>query len=88
MQWPYFEQMTHANLVRIPLLLVLYEIATILEEAMSGGGARGSWMRLRNSGRDGNLLVGCPSFSHSMQGGWTCGGSGIVGSFFFRLPHL
>jgi hypothetical protein len=43
-------------------------------------------MRLHNSGRDGNLLVGCPSFSHSAQGGWTCGGSGVVGSFFFLLP--
>jgi hypothetical protein len=43
-------------------------------------------MRLRNSGRDGHLLVGCPSFSHSMQGGWMHGGSGVVGSFFFRLP--
>jgi hypothetical protein len=37
-------------------------------------------------GRDGNLLVGCPSFSHSVQGGWTRGGSGDVGSFFFHLP--
>jgi hypothetical protein len=43
-------------------------------------------MRLRNSGRDGHLLVGCPSFSHSTQGGWTRGGSGAVGSFFFHLP--
>jgi hypothetical protein len=43
-------------------------------------------MRLHNSGRDGHLLVGCPSFSHSAQGGWTCGGSKEVGSFFFRLP--
>jgi hypothetical protein len=58
--------MMHANLVRSPLLLVFCEIATILEEAMSGGGARGSWMRLCNSGRDGNLLVGCLYFSHSV----------------------
>jgi hypothetical protein len=43
-------------------------------------------MRLRNLGRDGHLLVGCLYFSHSTQGGWTHGGSGAVGSFFFRLP--
>ena len=78
--------MAHVNLVYILLLLVFYEIAAILEEATSGGGARGSWMRLHNSGRDGNFLVGCPSFSHSVQGGWTHGGSGVVGSFFFHLP--
>jgi hypothetical protein len=78
--------MVHANLVHSPLLLVFCEIATILEEVTSDGGARGSWMRLRNLGRDGHLLVGCLSFSHSMQGGWTCGGSGAVGSFFFSLP--
>jgi hypothetical protein len=43
-------------------------------------------MRLRNSRRDGNLLVGCLSFLHNVQGGWTRGGSGAVCSFFFRLP--
>ena len=78
--------MAHANLVSSPLLLVFYEIVTILEEVMSSGGARGSWMRLRNSGRDENLLVGCPSFLHSVQGGWMHGGSGAVGSFFFHFP--
>ena len=30
--------------------------------------------------------MGCPSFSHSAQGGWTRGGSGAVGSFFSHLP--
>jgi hypothetical protein len=70
--------MAHANLVRSPLLLVFCEIAAILEEATIGGGARGSWMRLRNSGRDGHLLVGCLSFSHSARrldtwGKWSCG---------------
>jgi hypothetical protein len=78
--------MEYENLVRSPLLLVFCEIAAILEEATSSGGARGSWMRLSNSGRDGHLLVGCPSFLHSAQGGWMHGGSGAVGSFFFRLP--
>jgi hypothetical protein len=43
-------------------------------------------MRLRNSGKDGHLLVGCPYLSHSAQGGWTHGGSRVVGSFFFLLP--
>jgi uncharacterized membrane protein YedE/YeeE len=43
-------------------------------------------MRFHNSGRDKNLLLGCPYVLHSAQGGWTCGGSGVVGSFFFRLP--
>jgi hypothetical protein len=78
--------MAHVDLVLNPLLVVFCEIAEILEEAMSSGGAQGSWMRLRNSRRDGNLLVGCPSFLHSVQGGWMRGGSGAVGSFFFRLP--
>jgi hypothetical protein len=32
------------------------------------------------------MLVGCLSFSHSVQGGWTHGGSGVMGSFFFHLP--
>jgi hypothetical protein len=34
--------MVHANLVRSPLLFVLGEIAAVLDEATSGGGARGS----------------------------------------------
>jgi hypothetical protein len=40
--------MAHANLVHNPLLLMFCDIEAILEEASSGGGARGSWMRLRN----------------------------------------
>jgi hypothetical protein len=43
-------------------------------------------MRLRNSGRDGHLLVGCPYLLHSTQGGWMHGGSGAMGSFFFHIP--
>jgi hypothetical protein len=58
---------------------VFYEIVEILQEAMSGGGARGSWMILHNLGRDEHLLVGCSYFSHSAQGGWAHGGSGAVG---------
>jgi hypothetical protein len=45
-------------------------------------------MILHNSGRDGHLLVGCPSFSHSVQGGWTHVGSGAMSSFFFFLPPV
>ena len=45
-------------------------------------------MRLRNSRRDGYLLVGCLSFSHRTQGGWMRGGSGAVGSFFFLPPAV
>ena len=45
-------------------------------------------MRLCNSGRDVNFFVGCLSFSHSAQGGWTYGGSGVVDSFFFCLPPV
>ena len=43
-------------------------------------------MRLCNLGRDEHFFVGWSSFSHTAQGGWTRGGSGVVGSFFFRLP--
>jgi hypothetical protein len=45
-----------------------------------------SGIKFRNSGRDGQLLVWCPSCSHSAQGGWTHGRSAAMGSFFFRLP--
>jgi hypothetical protein len=41
----------------------------VLDEAMSGVVSRGSWIKLRNSGREGHLLVGCHYFSHSAQGG-------------------
>jgi hypothetical protein len=41
----------------------------VLGEAMSDVVARGSWIKLRNSGREGHLFVGCPSLSHSAQGG-------------------
>ena len=45
-----------------------------------------SGIKFCNLGRDGKLLVWCPSFSHSVQGGWTRGGGGVVGSFVFFLP--
>jgi hypothetical protein len=78
--------MAQANLVRSPLLLELGEVAAVLAIVASGDGVGLSGIRFRNSGRDGHLWVGCPSFSHSAQGGWMHGGSGVVGSFFFRLP--
>jgi hypothetical protein len=78
--------MAQANLVRGPLLLELGEVAAVLARVASGDGVGLSGMRFRNSGTDGHLWVGCPSFSHSAQGGGMRGGSGAVGSFFFLLP--
>jgi hypothetical protein len=43
-------------------------------------------IKFRNSGRDGQLLVWWPSFSHSAQGGGMRGGWGAVGSFCFLIP--
>jgi hypothetical protein len=43
-------------------------------------------IKFHNSGSDGQLLVWCPSFSHSVQGCRMQKGSGVVGSFFFLLP--
>jgi hypothetical protein len=64
--------MAHVNLVRRPLLPIVgdaVEVMGVLGEVMSGVVARGSWIRLRNSWREGHLFVGCPSLSHSAQGG-------------------
>jgi hypothetical protein len=55
-----------ANLVHIPLLPVVGDVVVVLGvlgEATSDVVSRGSWIRLRNSGREGHLLVGCPSLS-------------------------
>ena len=57
-----------------------------LDEVMGGVVSQGCWIRLWSLGRDGHLLVGCPSFLHSAQGGLTCDGGEVAGSFFFRLP--
>jgi hypothetical protein len=64
--------MTHTNLVRNPLLCVVED--SIVEVDVLGGVVRngvslGSWRRLCNSRRVGHMLVGCPSLSHSAQGG-------------------
>ena len=77
--------MAQANLVRGPLLLELREVAVVLARVASGDGVGLSGMRFRNSGTDGHLWVGCPSFSHGAPGGGMRGGSGAVGSFFFLL---
>ena len=78
--------MVQANLVRSPFLLDLVEVVIVLSIVESDDGVGLSGIRFRNSSRYGNLWVGCPSFSHSMQGRWTHGGGGAVGSFFFFLP--
>jgi hypothetical protein len=41
----------------------------VLGEVMSMVVSRGSWIKLRKLGREGHLFVGCPSLSHSAQGG-------------------
>jgi hypothetical protein len=78
--------MAQVKLVHGPLLFELGEVVTVIAIVASGDGVGLSGIRFRNLGRDGNLWVGCPYFSHSVQEGWMCGGSGAVGSFFFRLP--
>ena len=60
------------NLVRIHLMPIGEDVVVVLDvlgEVTSNVVARGSWIRLRNSGREGHLLVGCPSLSQSVQGG-------------------
>jgi len=67
------KNMAHANLVCNPLFPVADDIVVVLgvlDEAMGDVVARGSWIRLRISGREGHQLVGCPYFLQSAQGGW------------------
>jgi hypothetical protein len=64
--------MVQANLVRSPLLPVVEDVVVVLYvlgEMVSDVVSQGSWIRLRNLGRVGHILVGCPSLSHSVQGG-------------------
>jgi hypothetical protein len=64
--------MAQANLVRSPLIPVVEDnvvVLDVLDEARSDGISQGSWIRLRNSRREGHLLLGCPSCSHSAQEG-------------------
>jgi hypothetical protein len=56
--------MEQANLVCIHLLPVVGDIVVVLKvlgEATSNVISQGSWIKLRNLGREGHLLVGCPS---------------------------
>jgi hypothetical protein len=64
--------MAHANLVHNPLLSIVGDVVVVLGvlgEVTSDGVARGSWIKLRNLGREGHLFVGCPSLSYTAQGG-------------------
>ena len=64
--------MAQEKLVRNPFLHAVedYVVAVeVLGGVVSNGVVLGSWISLRNSGRVGHLLVGCPSLSHSAQGG-------------------
>jgi hypothetical protein len=55
-------------------------VVTGVDEVGLGG------IKFRSLGRDGQLLVWWPSFSHSAQGGGMRGGRGVAGSFCFLLP--
>jgi hypothetical protein len=64
--------MAHTNLVCNPLLPIVGDIVIVLDvlgEEVSNVVARGSSIRLHNSGRYGHLLVRCLSLSHNAQGG-------------------
>jgi hypothetical protein len=64
--------MAQEKLVCNPFLHVVEDSVVavdVLGGVVSNGVALGSWIRLCNSGRVGHLLVGCPSLSHSAQGG-------------------
>jgi hypothetical protein len=64
--------MEHTNLVRIPLLPIVGDVVVVLGvfgEETSDVVAQGSWIKLCNSGREGHILVGCPSLLYSAQGG-------------------
>jgi hypothetical protein len=68
----YFEHMAQVNFVRNPLLYVVEDVVVVLDvlgQATRNVVDRGSWIKLRNYERVGHLLVGCPSLSHSVQGG-------------------
>ena len=59
---------------------MVLEVVTGVDEVGLGG------IKFRNLGRDGQLLVWWPPFSHSVQGGGMRGGRGATGSFCFLLP--
>ena len=55
---------------------------------MGGVGVGLGGIKFRNSGNDGQLLVWWPTLSHNVHGCEMHGGSGVVGSFVFRLPPV
>jgi hypothetical protein len=64
--------MEHMNLVPRPLLPIVGEtvvVLGVLGEVMIDVVAQGCGIRLRNSGREGYILVGCPSLLHTVKGG-------------------
>ena len=64
--------MAQAKFFHNPFLHVV-EDSLVAVDVLGGvsrnGVALGSWIILCNSGRVGHMLVGCPSLSHSAQGG-------------------
>jgi hypothetical protein len=71
-RWPYSEQMAQENFIHNPLLCVVEDsivAVDVLGGVVSNVVTLGSWIRLCNSGSIGHMLVGCPSLSHSAQGG-------------------
>jgi hypothetical protein len=60
----------------------------VVAVVVSGVGIGLGGIKFRNSGSDGQLLVWCPSLSHSAHGGEMRGGRGAVGSFFALLPPV
>jgi hypothetical protein len=64
--------MAHENLVHIPLVPIVWDAVVVLDvlvEVMNEVVARGSWIKLCNSGKEGHIFVGCSSLSHNVQGG-------------------
>jgi hypothetical protein len=64
--------MAQVNLVCNPLFHVVEDsvlVVDVLGGVASNGVSLGSWIRFCNMGRVGHWLVGCPSLSHSVQGG-------------------
>jgi hypothetical protein len=64
--------MEQANLVHNPLLCVVEDslvVVDVLGRVVRNVVSLGRQIILHNLGRVGHLLVGCPSLSHSAQGG-------------------
>jgi hypothetical protein len=72
-------------------LLSLEECASLIVGVMIGVGNNGAVMRFRmrlnNSGKAGQILVGFPAMAHNAYGGGMHGWKGRVGSFLFHVLH-